>query len=174
MLSLSTCTGRALRYPQGSYLLRTELSGMFSRVVRYEPKLSTGRFVLESSTSIDWHVKKLGGGGGYETRGGGPRSNPWVPYLPYLENPNFPIPARLPFCINITRNLLKLLFRMHMQFACVFFFFRGSLTAKRKKKKNRGNSPIVHTRDLYDTPLTNKHTHTKTQTKNGEREREKN
>ena len=55
------------------------------------------------------HEKKLRGYGMHGGSGGVPCSNPRVPYLPYLENPNFPIPASFPF-YDITRNLLKLLF----------------------------------------------------------------
>ena len=73
------------------------------------------------------------GGGGW---GGVPCSNPWVPYLPYLENPYFPIPASFPFC-NITRNLLKLLFWMHMHFAYFFvlFFVDPSLQNEKMREK---------------------------------------
>ena len=94
--------------------------------------------------------------------GGVPRSNPWVPYLPYLENPNFPIPASFPFC-NITHNLLKLLFWMHMHFAYFFviFFVDPSL----QNIKNEGKTPQYCTLELFMTPLKTK----KTQTKIGEK-----
>ena len=135
-------------------------------------ELSTVRVVRESSTSIDWHVngtwKKTegiwyawGGGGA----GGAHCSNLWVPYLPDLENPNFPIPASFSFC-NITRNLLKLLFWMHMHFAYFLFYFSFPHC---KTKKWGENSPILYPRALYDPPK-NKQTN-KTQTKIGEKKK---
>ena len=105
MLRLSTCTDRALRYPQGPYLLRVGMYGPSCTSRAVHGPSCTG--IIDEHRLA--HEKKLKGYGTHGGWGGVPCSNPSVPYLPYLENPNFPIPARFPFC-NITRNLLKLLF----------------------------------------------------------------
>ena len=87
--------------------------------------------------------------------------------LPYLENHNFPIPASFPFC-NITRNLIKLLFRMHMQFAYVFVLFCVDPSLQNEKKM-RGKLPNIVPRALYDPRLPKKKTNKQNTNKNLER-----
>ena len=92
LLRLSACTGRALRYPVTvRYLIRVELSAT-GRIVRSEPSC-TG-IIDEQQLAREKKLRGYGTLGAWRVYGGPPRSNPWVPYFPFLENPNFPIPCQ--------------------------------------------------------------------------------